>query len=227
MPKRDPDHAYEINKLNMYFAISSIIMFLFFIWMMWQDFHRDWKHFQAEFRRLDLAKTRAAAAQEDAQLQNNAEYQQILQQLQTAEAELQQKRKDHSKALEDQKDIQGEWYNADQKFRFAKAEYEAKRYDYEEAKAEHPDEAQNREKELNEIHTRMQDLSAELDQVNAKKAQMDDSVTAFTKRIDELEKAQTRLRTKLDRLLRKEETIAPSVANIFRNLPFVDFIDPS
>src|SRR3990172_3060719 len=85
MPKKDPDHAYDINRLNMWFAISSILLFVFFVWMMWADFARGWKHLQAEFRRLDLAKTKAAATQELQILQSSPDYQKIQQELQAAE----------------------------------------------------------------------------------------------------------------------------------------------
>src|SRR5262245_50422588 len=134
MPKRDPDHAHDIIRLNMWFAIASILLFISFVWMMWQDFGKDWKHFQAEFRRLDLAKTRAAETQEEANLGSNAAYQKVVADQAAAEAELKSQRDQQKKALQEQKDFQGTWYGADQRYRFQKAEYEAVRYDYEEAK---------------------------------------------------------------------------------------------
>ncbi len=67
----------------------------------------------------------------------------------------------------------------------------------------------------------------ELDQLNAKKAVLDARVEQFTKRIAELEKERARLATKLDRLIRKEESIGPSIGNIVRNLPMLDFMNPS
>ena len=227
MPKRDPDHAHDIFRLNMWFAISSILLFITFVWMMWQDFGKDWKHFQAEFRRLDLAKTRATAAQEEQSLQSNPEYQRVMQEMKTAEDQLQQQQDQLEKAREEQQDYEGEWYRADQAFKFEKAEYEAQRYEYEEAVAEHPDDAPREKKKLDEIFNNMEKYSAELDKSNAKKSALDARVEQFTTRIEELEKERARVATKLDRLIRKEETIAPSIANMVRNLPMLDFLNPS
>ncbi len=227
MPKRDPDHAHDIIRLNMWFAITSILLFVSFVWMMWQDFGRDWKHFQAEFRRLDLAKTQAAATQEEAGLQTSAEYQKVIQERTAAEGQLKQKKNEQAAALKEQSEFQGTWYRADQKFKFAKAEYEAQRYDYEEAKAHDPKHAQKELDELNKLYGEMQQHSAGLDKANAQKAEIDAKVDQFTGTLAALEKDRSRVATKLDRLIRKAQNISPSLANTVRNLPMMDFIDPS
>jgi mono/diheme cytochrome c family protein len=227
MPKRDPDHAHDIIRLNMWFAIASILLFISFVWMMWQDFGKDWKHYQAEFRRLDLAKTRAAESQETATLKSNPAYQKVLSEIAASETELKNQREQQRKAAEEQKDFQGTWYKADQQYKFKKAEYEAKRYDYEEAKAEHPKDAPELDKKLKQVFDELQARSAKLDEVNAQKAEIDARVDQFTKKVADLEKDRSKLATKLDRLSRKEATISPSLANTIRNLPMLDFLNPS
>jgi mono/diheme cytochrome c family protein len=227
MPKRDPDHAHDIFRLNMWFAITSILLFISFVWMMWQDFGKEWKHYQAEFRRLDLAKTRVTAAQEAQVLQANPEYQKVLQEMNAAETQLSQQRSELRQAQEAQSDFQGTWYRADQTYKFEKAEYEAQRYEYEEAVAQHPDDAPGEKQKLDEIFKNLNRYEAELDTINARKAELDTRVEQFTQRINDLEKERARLATKLDRLIRKEETIGPSLANIIRNLPMLDFMNPS
>ena len=225
--KKDTDHAYDINKLNMFFALSSIVMFAFFAWMLWQDFNRDWKRVQAQFRRLEKARTASLIQKEETSLQGNAEYTKVSQDLDAAKAEQKQQKAEYDKALKDQKDIQGVWYKADQAFRFKKAEYEANRYDYEEAVAEHPKSASDKKEKLDKSFNAMQDLTHKLDEVNAKKSAIEANVEKYTKRIDDLEKEKTKLQTKLDRMERKEANFSASPANIFRNLPLVDFIGPS
>lgn len=227
MAKKDTDHAYDINRLNMFFAISSIIMFLFFAWMMWADFSRDWKHFQAEFRKLERARTAALESQEEQTLSASPEYEKVQQEIQAAEAELKQRQSDYQKARADQGKIQGEWYKADQAYRFKKAEFEARRYDYESAVAEHPKDAPNRHKALIKAQDEMNSLSAKLDEVNNRKSAIDSNVDGFTKNIDDLERQNAKLRTKAERLKRKEVTLARNPANILRNLPMMDFIGPS
>src|SRR5436309_2967543 len=180
MPKRDPDHAYDILRLNMWFALASILLFVFFMWIMWQDFSRDWKHYQAEFRRLDLAKTDAAVKAELGKLRQTPEYLQVVQQSKAAAAERDRQQKGYEKALDEQKKMQGVWYAADQKYRFKKAEYEAKRYDYEEAVAEHPKDPGTKKLGDNLLKTKkeLDDLNENLLRVNAEKAGVDAKVDA-------------------------------------------------
>src|SRR5262245_56669020 len=123
--------------------------------------------------------------------------------------------------------MQSEWYRADQEFRFKKAEFEARRYDFEEAKADHPKDAPALEKDMKQSEDEMHVLSDKLDQFTAKKTAADNKVNDFTRTLDELEKKRTGFRSKRDRLQKKYGTIDTSFANIFRNLPIVDFIQPS
>src|SRR5262249_55262255 len=179
--KRDADHAYDINRLNMFFALASIIMFVFFIWMLWADYNRDWKHYQAEFRDLDRAKTKAAVNQEIDSLRGNPEYQKVLADLNAAEAEKTRQKKEYDAALKEQNAMQGVWYKADQEYRFKKAEYEAKRYDYEETAADHPAQAAKKKADMEKTFGQLQDLTARLDVVNGKKGDIDAKVASYSK----------------------------------------------
>lgn len=228
MAKRDIDHAYDINRLNMFFALSSVALFAFFAWILWADFNRDWKGYQAKFRTLERYRTTALQKQEIAALQANPEYVKVISEHKAAEAELKRQRSNYEKARKEQREMEGEWYRADQEYRFKKAEFEAKRYEYEEALASHGEKGAAEEaKDLKKTEEELARLSANLDQVNAKKAAIDQKVEAFTKKIEDLEKEKTKLTTNLDRLVRKRQNLATSFAGIFRNLPLVDFIGPS
>jgi len=61
--KKGVGHAYNVDFLNVVFAASSLFLFLSVIWMVWDDFNRDWKNTQREFARLELDVTRATAQQ--------------------------------------------------------------------------------------------------------------------------------------------------------------------
>ena len=41
--KKSVGHAYNVDFLNVVFAASSLFLFLSVIWMVWDDFDRDWK----------------------------------------------------------------------------------------------------------------------------------------------------------------------------------------
>src|SRR4030095_11582562 len=63
--KKAVGHAYNIDFLNVVFAASSIFLFLSAIWMVWDDFDREWKNTQRQFNQLELEGTRAKREQAD------------------------------------------------------------------------------------------------------------------------------------------------------------------
>src|SRR5262249_61946673 len=57
--KKGVGHAYNVDFLNVVFAASSIFLFLSVIWMVWDDFDRDWKNTQRRFSQLEYQGTQA------------------------------------------------------------------------------------------------------------------------------------------------------------------------
>jgi hypothetical protein len=61
--KKSVGHAYNVDFLNVVFAASSLFLFLSVIWMVWDDFDRDWKKTQRHFAELEMQVTQANLAQ--------------------------------------------------------------------------------------------------------------------------------------------------------------------
>src|SRR4029450_7003548 len=57
--KKGVGHAYNIDFLNVVFAASSLFLFLSVVWMVWDDFDRDWKNTQRRFAELQYQVTQA------------------------------------------------------------------------------------------------------------------------------------------------------------------------
>src|SRR5438445_553988 len=57
--KKGVGHAYNVDFLNVVFAASSIFLFLSVIWMVWDDFAREWKSTQRRFTQLEIQVTQA------------------------------------------------------------------------------------------------------------------------------------------------------------------------
>src|SRR5712672_972836 len=55
--KKGVGHAYNVDFLNVVFAASSLFLFLSVIWMVWDDFDRDWKNTQRKFAQLETQVT--------------------------------------------------------------------------------------------------------------------------------------------------------------------------
>ncbi len=61
--KKGVGHAYNVDFLNVVFAASSIFLFLSVIWMVWDDYDRDWKSTQRQFAELEYQVTQASLDQ--------------------------------------------------------------------------------------------------------------------------------------------------------------------
>src|SRR5438094_193972 len=65
------DRLYEVMFLHKWFAISSILFFLFTIGMVWADYSREWKTYQRNFNRLQIERTQKDIQQVGALLDRN------------------------------------------------------------------------------------------------------------------------------------------------------------
>src|ERR1700750_1565226 len=61
--KKGVGHAYNVDFLNVVFAASSLFLFLSVIWMVWDDFDREWKNTQRRFAQLEYQVTQAQLQQ--------------------------------------------------------------------------------------------------------------------------------------------------------------------
>src|ERR1044072_7219328 len=80
--KKGVGHAYNVDFLHVVFAASSLFLFLSVIWMVWDDFDRDWKKTQRRFVDLQYQVTQAQLEQATRGVDPNK-----LAQLQAQEAE--------------------------------------------------------------------------------------------------------------------------------------------
>src|SRR5438552_14172299 len=61
--KKGVGHAYNVDFLNVVFAASSVFLFLSVVWMVWDDYDRQWKNTQREFAQLEYKVTQASLQQ--------------------------------------------------------------------------------------------------------------------------------------------------------------------
>src|SRR6266851_8762003 len=62
-PGRDPGMADRARKLNVVFALTSIVMLVAFTVMIWADYDREWKKYQKAFNKLEVKVTEEQAQQ--------------------------------------------------------------------------------------------------------------------------------------------------------------------
>src|SRR6187399_3784943 len=82
--KKGVGHAYNIDFLNVVFAACSLFLFLSVVWMVWDDYDRDWKNTQRRFSQLEYEVTQAQLQQATRGV-DRSRLQQLQGQRQTAE----------------------------------------------------------------------------------------------------------------------------------------------
>jgi cbb3-type cytochrome oxidase cytochrome c subunit len=221
------DRLYPVQTLHKWFAISSLLLFLFTVGMVLQDYSREWKRYQREFNQLsvenavndtldandaiDRAKegqlrTDLSAAQE-AEKQNAAQINELEKQISTLNAK---------------------WIHVDQDYRFTKAGYDAEKYAYEEALAHKAADTEKKKAIADATQAKLDAFFLEREQVN----------TDLQKAKDDLGKLQSKstadnaqleaLSAEFERQLRAYKSLNPGkfVTSVI-NAPLMDFMKPS
>jgi mono/diheme cytochrome c family protein len=227
--KKGVGHAYNVDFLNVVFAASSVFLFLSVVWMVWDDFDRDWKNTQRRFGQLELQVTQAQLQQAGRAVDRSK-----LAQLEQQEAAAQKNVQANQQKVNE---LEGRLKEADNRLFLAttnqqtmKATYDQDRYDFEASRVADPGSASTTRKEqraddearrLDELNLEMEKALAEKDDLQKQLAQYTGQVASVQKQIEDMTSEQTRLRKRLD-------VIAPSfVKDYFRNAPLVDFMAPT
>ncbi|MXW39113.1 MAG: cytochrome c [Acidobacteria bacterium] len=227
MSKVAPGHAHNISKLNVIFAVSSVFLLFSTLWMIWFDYSREWKGFQRQFVQMERDLT-ARQIQEAQQGINQADLQRVQGELQQAQTALAAEQAALEAIEAEIADLDTRRTLADIREREIKAVYDSDKFYYEETRergtplgrAVSDEEFAALETSFFTARDVRVALDFELTQKRAELREQRSSVTELAGAMEELTQAVTLARNKLD-------SLAPSFPNTFRNLPVVDFIDPS
>ena len=225
--KKSVGHAYNVDFLNVVFAASSLFLLLSVVWMVWDDYDRDWKNTQRRFADLEYQVTVASKEQAARAIDKNKMGQF---QAQKAAAEknvtANQQKVDE---LEDQlRDVDIRLFRQQQNANFAKATYDHDRYEFEvlrEAKASNAD---AKGQAVAELEKSLRELNLELEKTLAEKAELQKQLGTYTGEVARIQKEIDGLNTELTRLDKRVAVLAPSmVKDYFRNAPLLDFLAPT
>ena len=129
-PQEPIPHNYSMRKLNLLFAVSSLVLLAVTGGMVVYDYLRGWKWFQMEFNRIQAERiTSELKAANDAETKKKLA--ELDQQIKDRQVEIAKNRNDLLAAQKELDMWEGRHYAADQDYRFAKALLDAKRYEYE------------------------------------------------------------------------------------------------
>src|SRR5688572_404964 len=145
--KKAVGHAYNIDFLNVVFAASSIFLFLSTIWMVWDDFDREWKNTQRQFTQLELEVTRQQLAANSRGI-DKAKLTGLTNQLAAAQKAMEGNRERIDDVNERLAEVDRRLFRASKAAQFAKAEYDVNRYAFEENRKRDPEGVAEQQKEI-------------------------------------------------------------------------------
>jgi len=225
-PQEPIPHNYSIARLNLIFALSSLLLLGTTGAIVMYDYVRGWKWFQWEFLRLQherLQQDLRAAKQS----QNKEQLAGLDKQVRDQEIVIAQHRAQYVVAQKELDSWEGKHYAADQDYRFAKAKLDAQRYEAESSIVQkRPDAAaQNQEyakqtAHLAQLLLTLQDVARHRDAAQA-------TVNAWLKRIKDAEDKRKELNATIDLINKQIETVAPTSNFFVLNAPMLDFISPT
>src|SRR5437763_10425372 len=167
--KKSVGHAYNVDFLNVVFAASSIFLFLSVIWMVWDDFDRDWKNTQRRFAQLEYQVTQAQRQQALQSVDKSK-----IAQLEAEKKSSEQKVKANQSKVDELNaklaDANKTEYRATLDYNYMKATYDQDRYDFETSRVAEPNSsstkkkqqiAQDEAKTLNELNLAMEKAIAD------------------------------------------------------------------
>ena len=233
MPDNQERH-YDIRKLNRLFALAAVVLLATMVAMFADDYSREWKQFQKDFRDLEVKKTRAKAAEEDKKLKAEKDYTGAVGELADAQLALGTRQKDIEGIQTEIEKIRAKYDLADQRGRFAKAEYDAVKYEYEEAvhksAADTPAikaRLDHLGEEIARLHGEVEELKKEWDTKNQALDGFEQEIRNYDKQIKALAKQADLVDRKLGKIDPEKMSSASRFADKVRDLPIIDFANPN
>jgi mono/diheme cytochrome c family protein len=224
--KKGVGHAYNIDFLNVVFAASSIFLFLSVVWMVWDDYDRDWKNTQRRFAQLEYQVTQAQFRQAQGAEDKN-KLQQLQAQRQAAEKNVsanQAKVDDLQKKL---KEADARLFRATTDYQYMKATYDQDRYDFEASRASGQSNAVKKGQNVADEARRLNDLNMAREKAEADKAALQQQLGQYTGEVTKIEKQIEEMRAEETRLGKRLDVIAPSPKTYVLNAPLLDFMAPT
>ena len=225
--KKSVGHAYNVDFLNVVFAASSLFLFFTTIWMVFDDFDREWKGYQRQFVLLEGYVTSLSLQAAQAGID-----QERLQQLNAERAAAEQQLAANGERVAELEgqlaDVEADFYLANQQYNFLKADYDVERYAYEELQEEHPEEAAELRPEIDDMYDRWVDLGLRVEELVARRDDLRAQIGEYTGGVVDADTEIRELTAEATRLAALVEDLQVDfVGDVLLNAPLLDFMAPS
>src|SRR3954468_17784164 len=128
------DRLYQATTLHKWFAISSLLLFVFTVVMIMADYSREWKRYQREYTRMSIQRAQQDVNKALGSVDRN-KYKQLQSQIAAAQKSQEQNTAEISKARKRLDDLQATFVRIDTDYKNSKAKYGTEKYDLDESVA--------------------------------------------------------------------------------------------
>ena len=221
------DRLYQAISLHKWFAISSLLLFVFTVAMVGVDYAREWKRYQREFNRMQIERTQQDI-QKVSETFDRAKFDQLNAQMGQIQTQLQQNESQIDAAQEKIDDIKAEAFRFNQNYQFQKAIFDAEKYAYEEALARKASNVDQLKQHLDETERQMTGYRADVERLTLEQRAAEAELNKFVGTRTETQKQLDALNADFMRLETRRKGLDPGrIITSFRNAPVMDMLNPS
>ena len=227
---KNDERYWDINLLNKWFAISSIIFLACTVWVFVDDNDDEFKDYQREFRKMQVEVAQEKLEQQASEVeQERVTYDNALS---AAQKEFDARSNELDELAVELRSLENKHYDQNMKYQSHKANVDALKY-LVEAENTHADHGPSYREEYSAALDKLDILRLEKEsteiEISALQTEIKSIELAVKQKQDELNqylKQYTLTENKLSKLDRSRMTMANKLGDIVRDLPILDFLDP-
>lgn len=217
---------YSVARTFVWFAVASLLLTISLVWVIGQDYSREWKDWQRKFMRLKYEKAksewRAAQAQVDPK-----EFEALKAQLKQAGQDFKAKKPEAKKQEKEIREIELRLTKAQARYQDLKQYQDSYKYFIEETRAHHDPRAVEFEEKLKALLPDFEAAKLETDRLEGEKEKKEKALGELRAGEKRLEKELERITKEVDLTKRRLESAKPSLVKELLNLPMLDFLRPT
>ncbi|MBI4024709.1 MAG: c-type cytochrome [Verrucomicrobia bacterium] len=221
-------HAYNIPKLNVLFIVSSVLLILCVIWMLADDFYREWKPYQRQAKAFEIQKLREDRAAAEKKMEE-AGFAGITGKLAQEETKLRANAGEIARLRADLERIRANL--AVQKIKYAteKALLDQRKSEYDEAVELHRGEKAVGKKlgALRGQETAVNAVDLEIQDIERQKLAAEAALSRFTAEKETLEKEKRRLGTEKGLIEKRLAYLGSRLLPALLDQPLIEFAQPT
>jgi len=222
-PEKRPDRHYDFRRMNVWFAWSALALLVVTIWMIFADYAKPWKRYQARFRDQERQAVEVEMQQVAQGLDSQA-VQAATERIERARAELEGRRGDIRQLEEQYVALDKKVYAADAEARAVKSLLDTARFEYGEALLAGGGEEEG--EEVHELRVTWRDLRREVEELTRQRDAVSEQLAAERAALSAGEGSLAELRADLAALEQREATLAKKLPYFVLNAPLMDFVEP-